>query len=144
MTPGDILKAAPIGLSDGDTRRALTYMRQGFGAPDRWSGQMYAQIGRDGTLQPVQLLSPNNQVARMIGAKQDVSRLLQPRQLELDFSRAAMRERMTPGDAAADRFFESALAPDATTDDFMGQLLAGRTPNFGSNPLRVDPDTIPF
>ncbi len=106
MQPGDILKAAPIGLSAGDTRRATTYMGAGFGIPDRLSGQMYAQIGRDGTLQPVQLLSPNNQIANRIGAIQDMSRLLQPRQLELDFERAALRERMAERDAAADRFFE--------------------------------------
>lgn len=86
MQPGDILSATPLGLRGGDVRRALTYMNQGFGAPDRMSNQMYAQIGRDGKLQPVQLLSPNNQVARMIGARQDLSRLLQPRQLEMDLN----------------------------------------------------------
>ena len=119
MQPGDILKAAPIGLVDGDTRRALTYMRQGFGAPDRMSGQMYAQIGRDGTLQPVQLLSPNNQVARMIGAKQDLSRILTPKQMELDLS-------VNPADmtdAQYERFMQEQSRPDR--DDFMIDMTDG-------------------
>ena len=115
MRPGDILKATPIGMHSpsggGDMRRALTYMNQGFGVPDIESGQMYARIGQDGRIEPVQLFSPSPTIAERIGAQLDLRRLSPPKQLELDFNRAAMRGRMTPGDAAADRYFEATLAP---------------------------------
>ena len=91
MAPGDLLKATPLGLSSmatserrGDPRRALTYMSQGFGIPDRASGEMYARIGQGGKLEPVQLFSPNQQIADRLRVKQNASRILQPRQLELD------------------------------------------------------------
>ena len=86
MRPGDILKAAPIGLWSVVTpRRALTYMRQGFGTPDLESGQMYARIGRGGKLEPVQLFSPTiKECSNKIGAQQDLRQVASPKQMELD------------------------------------------------------------
>jgi hypothetical protein len=57
MGTGDLLANSPVGLSDGDFKRAKTYMMQGYGAPDASSGQMFARIGGDGGLSPVQLYS---------------------------------------------------------------------------------------
>jgi len=57
LSAGDLLANSPVGLSDGDFRRAKTYMMQGYGAPDASSGQMFGRIGGDGGLSPVQLYS---------------------------------------------------------------------------------------
>ena len=57
MQSGDLLSANPVGLMDGDLKRATSYMAQGFGAPDASSGQMFARLGGDGSLSPVQLYS---------------------------------------------------------------------------------------
>ena len=57
MSAGDLLANSPVGLSEGDFKRAKTYMMQGYGAPDASSGQMFARIGGDGGLSPVQLYS---------------------------------------------------------------------------------------
>lgn len=56
MQSGDLLVNTPYGLMDGDYRRALAYMRQGFGAPDAM-GQQLARIGTGGQLVPEQVLS---------------------------------------------------------------------------------------
>jgi hypothetical protein len=57
MSAGDLLANSPVGLSDGDFKRAKTYMLQGYGAPDASSGQMFGRIQGDGGLSPVQLYS---------------------------------------------------------------------------------------
>lgn len=67
MSSGDLLSNNPVGLSDGDFRRAKTYMMQGYGAPDASSGQMFARIGGDGGLSPVQLYSADPGIVSNLG-----------------------------------------------------------------------------
>lgn len=67
MSAGDLLANSPVGLSDGDFRRAKTYMMQGYGAPDASSGQMFARIGGDGGLSPVQLYSADPTLLSNLG-----------------------------------------------------------------------------
>ena len=67
MSSGDLLSNNPVGLSDGDFRRAKTYMMQGYGAPDASSGQMFARIGGDGSLSPVQLYSADPALMSNLG-----------------------------------------------------------------------------
>lgn len=67
MSAGDLLANSPVGLSDGDFRRAKTYMMQGYGAPDASSGQMFARIGGDGGLSPVQLYSADPTLMSNLG-----------------------------------------------------------------------------
>jgi len=67
MSSGDLLTNNPVGLSDGDFRRAKKYMRQGYGAPDASSGQMFARIGGDGGLSPVQLYSADPGIMTNLG-----------------------------------------------------------------------------
>ena len=67
MSSGDLLTNSPVGLSDGDFRRAKKYMRQGYGAPDASSGQMFARIGGDGGLSPVQLYSADPGIMNDLG-----------------------------------------------------------------------------
>lgn len=106
LKPGDILKGAPIGLMDKDTRRALTYIRQGFGLPDRNTGEMYARIGRGGRLEPVQLYSPNKLVASKLGVRENVRNMFPPKQLELDLQ----------GD-------------EGRVNDFLANMLSNTSPN---------------
>lgn len=67
MSSGDLLSNNPVGLSDGDFRRAKTYMAQGYGAPDASSGQMFARIAGDGGLSPVQLYSADPGIMNNLG-----------------------------------------------------------------------------
>lgn len=67
MGAGDLLSNSPVGLKDGDFRRAKTYMMQGYGAPDALSGQMFAKIGGDGGLSPVQLYSADPKLMSNLG-----------------------------------------------------------------------------
>lgn len=67
MSSGDLLANSPVGLSDGDFRRTKTYMMQGYGAPDASSGQMFARIGGDGGLSPVQLYSADPALMSNLG-----------------------------------------------------------------------------
>jgi len=57
LSTGDVLVNNPVGLADGNFKRAKTYMREGFGMPDASSGQMYGKITGDGALSPVQIYS---------------------------------------------------------------------------------------
>ena len=134
MAPGDLLKATPLGLHpthviSGDPRRALTYMSQGFGIPDQNTGEMYARIGQGGKLEPVQLYTPNQQITDMLRVKQNASRILQPRQLELDLPTAPSRLR-----------YESFAEADAA--DFMDEY--NRHATYGSNPDDDDGDPGPL
>ena len=67
MSAGDLLANSPVGLSDGDFRRAKTYMMQGYGVPDASSGQMFGRIGGDGSLSPVQLYSADPALMSNLG-----------------------------------------------------------------------------
>ncbi len=67
MSSGDLLANSPVGLSEGDFKRAKTYMMQGYGAPDASSGQMFARIGGDGSLSPVQLYSADPALMNNLG-----------------------------------------------------------------------------
>ena len=67
ISSGDLLSNNPVGLSDGDFKRAKTYMMQGYGAPDASSGQMFARIGGDGGLSPVQLYSADPALMSNLG-----------------------------------------------------------------------------
>ena len=57
LRAGDLLTAMPQGLADGDFRRALTYLNQGYGMPDQSSGLMSGQLTSSGGVRPVQLFS---------------------------------------------------------------------------------------
>ena len=70
MQAGDLVTAMPYGLADGDQRRALTYLRQGYGLPDASSGAMFGQLQGDGTLQPVQLYTPEASMMKRLGFTQ--------------------------------------------------------------------------
>ena len=67
MSSGDLLSNNPVGLSDGNFKRAKSYMMQGYGAPDASSGQMFARIGGDGGLSPVQLYSADPDLMKNLG-----------------------------------------------------------------------------
>ena len=67
MSSGDLLSNNPVGLSDGNFKRAKSYMAQGYGAPDASSGQMFARIGGDGGLSPVQLYSADPDLMKNLG-----------------------------------------------------------------------------
>ena len=67
MSSGDLLSNNPVGLSDGNFKRAKSYMAQGYGAPDASSGQMFARIGGDGGLSPVQLYSADPSLMDNLG-----------------------------------------------------------------------------
>ena len=59
LSADDLLQNQPVGASNGDFRRAKSYMMQGFGAVDKADGTQYARITGDGSLAPVQLFSPD-------------------------------------------------------------------------------------
>ena len=70
MQAGDLISAVPYGLAEGDLKRAMTYVRQGYGLPDASSHVMYGQLQSDGSLQPVQLFTPEASMMKRLGFKQ--------------------------------------------------------------------------
>ena len=69
MKPGDVLINTPEGMADSDYRRALTYMRQGFGLPANEHQQM-ARLTAGGELMPIQPFMANQALVRALGWKE--------------------------------------------------------------------------
>lgn len=66
LVEGDLLVNSPVGLRDGDYRRALAYMRAGYGPPTRLGDQL-ARVGPGGQLIPELLTNVDPNLAIRMG-----------------------------------------------------------------------------
>jgi hypothetical protein len=70
MSTGDIVMNEPIGLMEGDYKRALTYMQHGFGPPSNY-GIQAARIGSQGALTPQLFTNVHSDLARKLNWNYD-------------------------------------------------------------------------
>ena len=98
LKPGDLVYNTPVGTNNGDYTRALTYMREGFGAPS-YDNQQFAMVTRTGGLEPWQPWGAHPGV----GAQMGWNVPLTPAQQEQWEARLAnqMAQRLRQGSLAA-------------------------------------------